>query len=251
MNLGFAIAPTLGGLLAGAGYESLFLADAATMAVFGVVIFLTISESRPAPSAHEARVGMADVLADRTFVWLVLLTLCLGLVVWQSSVALPLDMKRKGLSEADYGTLIALNGLFIVLLQPFATAHVFRFRRSTVLATGMVLFGIGFGLHGVAGTHLGYAVAIGTWTLGEIINSPVLSAVVADLAPPALRGRYQGVYGMAWASAAALGPLAGGAVFDFLGPSRLWTGCLLLCVLAAIGHRLLGPAHERRAVRPV
>jgi MFS family permease len=251
VNLGFAIAPTLGGLLAGVGYEVLFVADAVTMALFGGVIFATISESRPEPSAHEAPGGLADVLADRTFLMLVGLTFCLAIVIWQSSVALPLDMKRKGLSEADYGMLIALNGLLIVLLQPLATTHVLRFRRSTVLAWGMLLFGLGFGLHAVAEAHLGYAVAIGTWTLGEILNAPVMSAVIADLAPPALRGRYQGVHGMAWASAAGFGPLAGGAVFDHLGPALLWGGCFALCALAAVGHRLVGPAHERRAIRPV
>ena len=38
----------------------------------------------------------------------------------------------------------------------------------------------------------GYAVAIAIWTLGEIAHLPTANAVVADMAPTKLRGRYRG-----------------------------------------------------------
>ena len=47
INLGFAIAPVLGGLLASSGYLTLFLVDAGTTLVFAVLVFLKVPESRP------------------------------------------------------------------------------------------------------------------------------------------------------------------------------------------------------------
>ena len=67
INLGFAIAPALGGLLAKAGYLTLFLADAATTLVFAVLVFLKVPESRPEVVVVEGeRPGsLADVFRDR------------------------------------------------------------------------------------------------------------------------------------------------------------------------------------------
>lgn len=249
VNLGFALAPTLGGLLARADYTLLFVIDATTMAAFGLVALLMLPETRPAEAiASHSRGGIRQVLGDRTFMALVVLTFCLAIVLWQNAVALPLDMRRKGLDELQYGSVIALNGVLIILFQPLALSYVLGRRRSTMLAMGTLLTGVGFGLNAWVGVPLGYALAVAIWTAGEIIHAPVWSAVIADLAPPALRGRYQGLNGGAWSTAAALGPLAGGAVYETLGPAALWGVCFGLCAAAAVGHRLVGPAHERRAV---
>jgi MFS family permease len=248
VNLGFALAPSLGGLLASASYTVLFAADAATTAVFGLLVLLALPETRPTAHEHHDRGGLRAVLSDRVFMMLVVLAFGLGAVVVQSNVALPLDMRRKGLGESWFGALIALNGVLIVLFQHFAIARVRPLRRSRVLTAGALLFGLGFGLHAVARAPFGYAVAIALWTFGEIVSTPVMASVIADLAPPSLRGRYQGVYSTGWSLAAAFGPVTGTAVFDRLGPTALWAGCAAVCVLGALGQRFAGPHYERRRV---
>ena len=69
INLGFAIAPLLAGLLAASGYLTLFLVDAATTLVFALLVFLRVPESRPvlAPGTQARPGSMADVLRDRVF----------------------------------------------------------------------------------------------------------------------------------------------------------------------------------------
>src|SRR5262249_62215147 len=49
------------------------------------------------------------------------------------------------------------------------------------------------------------------WSIGEMIGAPVSYAYVADVAPPGMQGRYQGVFGLAWGSGAVTGPLLAGA----------------------------------------
>src|SRR3954451_23923569 len=53
------------------------------------------------------------------------------------------------------------------------------------------------------------AATVLVWTLGEILTASVSGAIIADLAPPHLRGRYSGFYGTAFSIAALLGPLVG------------------------------------------
>jgi MFS family permease len=250
VNLGFAIAPTLAGLVASLSYTALFVVDAATMAVYGVIVLSRVPETRPEAASSPADAGppagLGTVLRDRTFLGFLLLTLGLAIVMWQNGTALPLDMRRHGISEATYGWLMAVNGVMIVFIQPGLTRALARYSRTAVLAGASLLFGVGMGLYGVVGGVPGYVVAIAIWTLGEIASLPMSSAVVADLAPAALRGRYQGLYSMSWGVASCAGPLVGGAVLQRAGGRPLWLGCFALMVVVTVGHLALGQARARR-----
>jgi MFS family permease len=56
---------------------------------------------------------------------------------------------------------------------------------------------VGFGMNAWIESLSGYAISWAVWTLGEIRSLPASMALVADLAPADLRGRYQGAYAMA------------------------------------------------------
>jgi len=255
INLGFAIAPVLGGLLARSGYRGLFLVDAATTLVFAVLVFLRVPESHPTLAAGATRAtaesraatgSMADVLHDRAFLSFVLLTFCFAVVFMQHLSTLPVQMDDDGLSPAQYGTIIALNGALIVLVTVPLTRWLQRYPRSRVLAVSAVFVGLGFGSTMWASTPEQYAATVVVWTIGEVIGAAVGPAVVADLSPAALRGRYQGVFGFSFAAASLVAPLAGGAVYDKLGGPTLWTACAVLSFVAGAGQLAIGPARGRR-----
>lgn len=48
--------------------------------------------------------------------------------------------------------------------------------------------------------------------MGETLLQPSLYALVNDLAPDALRGRYNSVFNLSWQAGAIAGPAAAGAV---------------------------------------
>jgi MFS family permease len=248
VNLGFAIAPVLGGLLARSGYLSLFLVDAATTLVFAVLVFLRVPESHPALGApRSATAGsMADVLRDRVFLSFVLLSFGFAVVFMQHLSTLPVQMGDDGLSPAQYGSVIALNGALIVLVTVPLTRWLQRYRRSRVLAVSSVFLGLGFGSTMWASTPGQYAATIVVWTVGEVIGASIGPAVVADLAPAALRGRYQGAFGFSFAAAALVAPLLGGAVYGRFGGAALWTGCAVLAFATAAGHLAVAPARSRQ-----
>lgn len=247
INMGFAIAPTLGGLLTSFSYFALFAADAATLAAFGVIVASRVRETRPASTDEPgAPGGLGVVLRDRLFIGFCALCLGLAMVLWQNGSMLPLDMRRHGISAATYGLLLGFNGAMIVFLQPALASRVAAWPRTAVLAWSSLFFGAGHGLYGVVSTPAGYALAIALWTLAEIAALPTASAVVADIAPAALRGRYQGLYAMSVGIASCVGPLAGGSLLAGVGGRALWFGCFGLMVLVTVGHLLLGPARSRR-----
>ena len=244
INLGFAIAPVLAGVMARFDYFLLFAGDAATTFAFGLIVLAAVHETRP-PEAHAASRSplwprLRQLAASPLMLLFCALALAFGMIYMQAHVALPVDMAAHGLGPEAYGLAIAVNGMLIVLLGLPASHAAVRWPRFRAMAVAAVLTGAGFGLTGLAGSLPLFALSIGVWTLGEIAGATVAPAIVADLSPVELRGLFQGTYGAAWGLSAFVGPLLGGAVYQQFGAGALWLGCLVLGLLLAGGYLALG-----------
>ncbi|MFC7547312.1 MDR family MFS transporter [Plantactinospora sp. GCM10030261] len=255
LNLGFACAAILAGLAAELSYLLLFAVDAATTLVTALIIFVKVGETRPGGtgrtkvggSARGVPGGLRTVLSDRVFLGFVGLNLLVAWVFLQHISMLPITMADDGLSPATYGWIIALNGFLIVAGQLFVPRLIKGRGRSNVLALAAVIVGVGFGLTAFADAAWFYAVTVLIWTLGEMLNSPSNSTLIAELSPAAYRGRYQGVFSLSWQLAGASAPVLGGLVREQLGNSALWLGCAAVGLLVAVAQVLSGPARERQA----
>ena len=144
-------------------------------------------------------------------------------------------MRAHGISSSGFGALITLNGLLIVLLQPFAGELIRDRSRLSALAVASLLLGAGFGMNAWIGSAPWYAASITVWTLGEILFAPASTSLVADMAPPHLRGRYQGAFAMAFTGGFAVAPAVGGYVIAHAGAGWLWIGCLATGLAVAAG----------------
>jgi MFS family permease len=247
VNLGFAGAAMIAGFMASVSFTLLFVGDAITTLLFGVIIFAGVPETHPERDvARRERPNLMVPLRDRVFVSFVLAQFLVMFVGAQATTTLAIDITRHGIPNQTYGWLLAINGVLIVLLQPSAIRGVQRFRRARVLALAALLQGVGFGLSGAGHTRGWYAFTIVVWTAAELMYSPVSPTVVADLAPTSLRGSYQGVYMMAWGGATSVAPLLGGWVLDHAGTAALWGCCFALCLVGGGLHLAAGPARRRR-----
>ena len=252
INLGFSVGLLLAGLLASRSFLWLFLGDGLSSLVFALLVWRLVPETRPAAAPHDAHEPSKGFLAgflapyrDRPFLLFVLLSVLILLVFMQHLAALPLEMSARGLSSAWLGFVLALNGIVIVLVQPFLAPWLGRFDRSRVLAAGGVLVGAGFGLNVLATGPATFALSTIVWTVGEILVLPTGNALVADIARPSMRGRYQGAYGLSFGLAAFGAPLIGAAVLQSWGSAALWTGCLLAGLVVAAGQLALAPRLRR------
>lgn len=246
INLGFAAAVALGGLVAEKSFSALFWADAATTLFFAGLVLALITETRPPARANAPAPDALAPYKDSAFAPFLLINFLVVLVFMQFQTALPEAMRRAGSSTAEYGYALSLNGLLIVLLQPFMGALVGSYRRSRVLAVASLLVGAGFAATAWAHGFVAFAATVAVWTLGEVMMAPLNSSVVADLAPEALRGRYQGAFGLTWSSGFLVAPLLGPETIARFGLDALWAGCGAVGLLAAVVHLGLGPG---RAVR--
>jgi MFS family permease len=247
VNLGFAGAAMLGGFMAERNFMLLFVADAATTLAFGVIVYLRVPETHPERHVTDrARPDVRVPLADRSFMIFVVAQLLVMIVGSQGNSTLPIDLRDHGIRPSTYGWLLTINGVMIVLLQPTAVSLVQRFDRGRVLGLGALLQGVGFGLT-CAGHSVGwYAFTVVVWTCAELCYSPVSPAVVSDLAPPRLRGTYQGVYSMSWGLGSFLAPALGSLVLGRFGSVALWSSCFAVCVVAALLHLPRGAAYTGR-----
>jgi len=166
-------------------------------------------------------------------------------VFFQSFVGLPIDVRAHGLSGVAFGALIAINGLLIVFLQP-AAGELTRYRsRYLTLAVASLLLGAGLGMNAWVGSFGGYAVCVTIWTFGEILFLPVSQSLVAELAPPYLRGAYQGAFAFASSGAFAAAPALGGYLVGHAGARSLWLACFVTSMGVAGGFWLLAASDTR------
>jgi MFS family permease len=252
INLGAAIAPVIAGLLAHYTYLLLFIGDALTTLIFGLIVLFGVRETRPAQAAQEVKASpgarLSQLRREPVLLLFSLLALFFGIVYMQGFVTLPVDMGSHGLGPEQYGLALAVNGALIVLISIPVSNLAGKWPRFGAMAVSALLLGLGYGFTGLAGSLSLFALSVAIWTLGEVVASAVAPAIIADLAPIELRGLYQGIFGSAWGLAFFIGPVVGGWVYERLGPGGLWLGCLLLGILLSAGYLSLGrPAKARMA----
>ncbi|BCB76215.1 MFS transporter [Phytohabitans flavus] len=245
INLGYAVAMVAGGWLAHLGFSWLFWADAATCAVFAVLVWRAVPETRP---AHDGTTtgGFGTVLRDRTMVAFTLITFGQALVYLQTVTMLPVAMTDvAGLGTREFGMAMALNGILIVAFQPLVSGWLGRYDLSRVMALGLAVMAAGFAATAYATTAVHLALTVTLWTTGEIIAAGIGGTIVAALAPAHLRGRYSGLFGFAWAVASVVAPLAGSWLLT-VGMAALWFTVGAVGLLTAAGMLALGPAVRHR-----
>jgi MFS family permease len=248
VNAGFAAGPAVAGLVAERWFLFLFVVDALTSVIYGIIVLTWLSrESRPNVRRTSARDLSAFrlVLADRRFATLLIASAIISFVFQQGYATFPLHVRASGHSTTLYGELMSLNGGLIIVLELWLTGVTRRFAPRVAIAVGLLLIGVGFGVTGFAHTATAMAATVVVWTLGEMCFSPVASAYVADIAPEDMRGRYQGLFALTFSFGMVLAPIGGTALLG-IDPRLLWGVCLALGVFAAT----LVTANARRAIAP-
>ncbi|WP_086810432.1 MDR family MFS transporter, partial [Streptomyces reticuliscabiei] len=242
INLGFAVSSAGAGFIAEVSYAAGFLVEAGMTMACAVVIFLKLPESRPANPAKDGSaeavdsVGLGTVLRDGRFMGVVGLCFLVALIFQQGAVGLPIAMGEAGFSPADFGMVVAVNGVLVVALQIPVTRFIEHRDARRLLVLSSLLAGYGFGLTAFAGSVGVFVLTVCVWTLAEIVNAPTQTGLVVRLSPVHGRGRYQGMYTMSWSVAGLVAPLMSGFVIDHFGAEWLWGLCAVIGTVAGAGY---------------
>jgi len=84
------------------------------------------------------------------------------------------------------------------------------------------------------------AFALAIFGIGECFHGPAHQALVAEIAPDYLRGRYFAVHSLSWGLAGTIGPAIGGFLLA-AAPFALWPIASVVCLVAAAGSLALEP----------
>jgi MFS family permease len=245
-NFGIGLGGVIGGLIATTSrpstFTALFLLNAATFLVYAIVA----AGIRTPPRGEDVRKiserGYRDALGDRALVGVVGLNVIFVTAGYaQLEAVLPVFAKNEsGVSEEQIGLLFLVNTLAVTLAQlPVVRLVEGRGRMralaamSTIWALAwLIVMGAGLWFEAVAAAAL-FIVAVALFGIGECVLGPAQSALVADLAPEGLRGRYLALLTNSYAVGFALGPAVGGLILD-VSPPALWATAASTLFLAAL-----------------
>lgn len=76
-------------------------------------------------------------------------------------------------------------------------------------------------------------------TIGEASVIPSIPALVNELTPVAVKGKYQGLTNAFSSIGRAIGPLVGGVIIDFTSYGMLFILCTIACVAIIIGSEIV------------
>jgi len=247
MNLSVTIGPAIGGILAGVDFLWLFIADSVISCITALIVFFKLPETKPdliegqkEETILQSFKGYGKVLKDKLFLAFIFLVIFTAIVYMQMNSTLSVYLRDfHSVSAQRYGYLLSLNAAMVVLFQFMVTKYVKRIHQLKVMMIGNLFYAFGFGLFGFTNQYWQFILAMVIITIGEMVISPVIQTLIANLAPDDMRGRYSAAFHTGWGIAAAIGPLAAGLVLDNLNPNIIWWAGGIICTVVASGYWVL------------
>ena len=261
LNLGIGIGGILGGLFVDVErpvtFQVIYLADAVT---FLPVLYLLLvplrhlagrpvhRDDEPPPPSE----SYLEVLRRPAVGWMMMLSFVSSYVGYsQLNAGLQAFARNVGqISTQGLGFAYACNTLVIVVLQLVVLRRIEGHRRTRVICVMALIWSVSWVLLGTSGLVPGtlgatvlVAACASVFALGETLMQPTIPALVNDLAPDHLRGRYNALSSGAFSLAAIVAPaIAGWLIGHALGSvyiAMLVAGCAAVVWVALVLERRL------------
>jgi MFS family permease len=215
VNVGWAAGPALGGYLAAFMPYGWLFGVAAGISILTVFVALFLKESIVQKNHKTDFQGLARVSRNTSFMLFIFFNLLLFTAMGQMMSTLSIYMvDRVGYTTAQYGLLLTVNGLLVILLQYPIARNIDRFSRTRVIILGCLLYAVGYLMFGWVGSYALAIAAMVIVSLGEIAFAPAAMSVVGEIAPRGEKGRYMGFFGLNQVVGISVAPLFGGILLD-------------------------------------
>ena len=244
INLGWAIGPAVGGVLASIDYSLLFWADGLTCIAAAALLFVVLPpEKRSIKKEDAAHVeptlskAHTDVIYLKGLFLLLLITACF----FQLFSIIPVYYKEMvGLSEAVIGIVLALNGLIIAAVEMVLVYKLEKQRRDfAYIILGGFLIGLSFLMLAIAPVVTVVLASMLAVTFGEMFLFPFVNNFWINRSNAGNRGQYAALYTMTFAAAQVAAPNLAAQVVQRGSYNLLFLVDFLLCTTACAGFYLL------------
>ena len=238
-NLGWAIGPLTGGYLQGhTSYAWVFGIGSLVTALSLLGTFYLPKDSAVKTAEIFSKRNISFFFKDTTL--LVFCVLCMLFFMetsqWGSTLSV-FTIDRIGFSAAQYGLLMSISGILIVIFQYPISKRIewLGFRKALVL--GSLLYGIGFLSLAWVKSFIPAVGSIIILVTGEMLFIPSSYAVIGKISSTEDRAKNMGVLGLCATLGSSFGPLLGGFLLDKFPeePLYVWGPIALPVLLAAVG----------------
>jgi MFS family permease len=270
-NAGFGSGFVVGGVLFGIAQTAVFVADGLTSGVVAILLAVALprvatesgerdeAESNGSKSAELAATlrEWSRAVTQPTILALAVLNVGFAIAYAQMQSTVPVFAEETfGLTSEQLGTLYVLNPLVIVVFQlPVVSwIQLWRRTRGLVLSAGFwaasfVAIILAHGAPFVLGVGLVGAFLV-LRTVGEILHSPLITALASDIGTVEERGSQLSVLEVAKRLGFGIGPVVGGAFFDYGVDALLWPALVVMSLVLGVGvlslERRVTPAANGR-----
>ncbi|MCD4749495.1 MAG: MFS transporter [Thermoanaerobaculales bacterium] len=253
VNLGMALGPAVGGLLASISYFWLFVVDGLTCWAAVIVLLTVLSPETLRPEPVEEDSGpLTSPWRDGPFLALLVLVFFLAMCFLQVWITFPIFLREAyGMQERSVGLLMGFNAVLIVLFEMVLLRAVEGYDQLKIAGIGAVLIGLGLGLLPLGNSVLFAVASTCVWTFGEMLNLPMTNAIVAGRAGRKSAGQYMGAYTLAFATAFVVSPLLGSVIYERMGRSALWYSIAVCGGVLGVGYLFLASRFDVAAPRTI
>lgn len=274
-NFGFAVGPTIGGLLFNRFYAWIFWGDALTLFISVALVQFFIRETYRKggfeaerenllqvtekltelnPEAMEAAVSgsILEVLLRRPILLvfsMILLFYNFSYAQWHYLLPIQLETLYPHQGAATFGMLASLNGLVVLFCTPLLTSGLKTYPALRRVALGGLLYLIGFGTFAFAESRILFALGCMIFTLGEITITISYMPYVANRTPVSHRGRMNAVLPLLMGVGYTAGPIIMSRGLLIFTPQTGWmiiSGVLAFAVVSMLALEKYDAREEMR-----
>ncbi|TPR39090.1 MFS transporter [Apilactobacillus micheneri] len=237
-NVGVVFGTMAVGILYPIGISSVFLLSTIILIIYGINAILTYNKSASIhPSikkVNKKRVKLPkpNLIIIMTFfvslalIWIVYEQWVSNMSVYITGMGIPMSM---------YSLLWTLNAFLLVVFQLIINWLAKYYDNLYFqIYFGIIFIGLSFFTLIFMHSYLGFVISMIILTLGETSVIPAIPALVNELTPITVKGKYQGLTN-AWASIGkAIGPLVGGIVIDISSYQLLFISSFAVCLITVV-----------------
>ena len=246
LNAGATLGPLAGAAVVTWRWEPLFAGISLAYAL-ALIAALRLPESARLVPVGDAAPSFRPLLRDSALFAVFVATIGGWCSYAAFELLAPISLTQThGLAPATWGLLFAMNPVVIVVLQLRITRWTSTTPRGAKLAVGVLMMASPYlALEVSAAIPVVIAILL-TVVLGEMLWAPASEAMIANMAPPGLRGVYLGTANAASWIGLSLAPAVGLQTRALFGDAGMW---LLVAAIGVLGAALYLVAYRQAESR--
>tara|TARA_B110000967_G_C18886135_1_gene564087 strand:- start:1905 stop:3122 length:1218 start_codon:yes stop_codon:yes gene_type:complete len=240
INLGFFVAPPVGGLIIVAiGYSGLFWVDGVTCILAGFLLLKVLNPKKVTELDVIKVENPESAYKDKAF-WIFFLAMFIfAFVFLQYFSTMPLYYRNVyELSEFEIGLLLGFSGLVIFIFEMPFIKWLNEKKKSNAyyVFIGLILTGLSFFVLNLTSWIGILVIGILLMTVGEMIAFPFSNSFAAQRAKKGNQGEYMALYSISFSFAHIFGHNSGMQLVDKFGFETAWN---IMTIIAFIGVIIL------------